>query len=354
MLTCNVKPDGMRNIFSSQRLMGLVLWLCTALLAVVLVFVTFVPEAFSGGHDQFCSATSETAFTACGKDAEDDLYISRAICINISNNGARKRCLRDADSAFEEAQDECEDQLDAREEVCDLIGQARYEPDFDPDNFVDPDDIGGAVEPNPYLPLVVGNQWVYEGGGEIVTVTVLDKTKLIDGVTCRVVNDVVEEMDDDGEPGNLVEDTDDWFAQHVNGDVHYCGELARDFEYPEGDDPEEAELVTIDGSFKAGRDGAKSGLLVPAMPVVGQGYRQEWALGDAEDVVEVISVTGTASSPFASCTNECLVTRDFSPLDPGSEENKYYAEDVGLILEIDLESGERLELVNFENVELPE
>ena len=69
MLTCNAKPDGMRNIFSSQRLMGLVLWLCTALLAVVLVFVTFVPEAFSGGHDQFCSATSETAFTACGKDA---------------------------------------------------------------------------------------------------------------------------------------------------------------------------------------------------------------------------------------------------------------------------------------------
>lgn len=356
MLTCNARPYGMRKRLSSQRLMRLVLWLCTALLAVVLVFMTFVPEAFSSDHDQFCSATSETALTACGKDAEDDFYIVQAICINISNNGARKHCLKAADAGFEEANDECDDQFGAREEVCDLIGQARYEPDFHPANFEHPDDIGNTVVPNPYFPLVVWNQWVYEGGGERVTVVVTDKTKLIDGVTCRVVNDVVRELDEDGEEGPVIEDTDDWYAQDLDGNVHYCGENAKDFEVFEGDDPKDPELVSIDGSFKAGLDGAKSGILVRADPTEGEGYRQEWALGDAEDVVEVLSITaGSDTDPILSvyCMDNCLQTRDFTPLEPGSEENKYYAPGVGPILEIDPESGARLELVDFGNFPPP-
>lgn len=44
--------------------------------------------------------------------------------------------------------------------------------------------------------------------------TVLSKTKLIEGVTCIVVNDKVSEN------GFLVEDTDDWFAQARDGDVY--------------------------------------------------------------------------------------------------------------------------------------
>ena len=91
--------------------------------------------------------------------------------------------------------DECNEVFDARLELCDALEDAVHEPEFGPEfagNFVNPLLIGNGVAPNPYLPLVQGNQWVYEGGGEIVTVTVLDKTKLIDGVTCRVVNDVVE------------------------------------------------------------------------------------------------------------------------------------------------------------------
>ncbi len=348
MLTYNARSYGSRNQALSLRLMGLFLWLATALLALLLAVAVFAQDARSADHDQFCSATSETAFTACGKDVEDDFYIAQAICINISNNGARNKCLKGADAGLEEARGDCDDQFDAREEVCDLIGQARYEPDFSSANFVDPDDIdiGGDVAPNPYFPLIPGTTWVYEGDGEQVTVIVTEKTKLIDGVTCRVVNDVVRELDD-GEPGNLIEDTDDWYAQDHDGNVHYCGENAKDYEYFDGDDPEEAELVEIDGSFKAGLDGAKSGILVLAAPQAGDAYRQEFALGDAEDVVEVISTTGTESTPAASCTGTCVVTRDFSPLDPGPEENKYYAPGVGPFLEIDLESGERLELVEF-------
>ena len=73
---------------------------------------------------------------------------------------------------------------------------------------------------------------------------------------------------------------------------------------------------------------------------------REFAIGEAEDVAEVISTTGTESVPVASCNNTCLVTRDFAPLDPGVNENKYYAPGIGLILEIDAE-GNRVELTEF-------
>jgi hypothetical protein len=169
-------------------------------------------------------------------------------------------------------------------------------------------------------------------------VTVTHKTKLIAGVTCRVVRDVVQEED------GAKEETDDWFAQDRDGNVWYCGEQSKDFETFEGDDPEQPELVSIEGSFKAGRDGAKPGIIMLADPQVGKAYRQEFALGEAEDVAEVVSITGTEAVPAASCTDNCLVTRDANLLEPGANEFKYYAPNVGLILEIGTE-GERNELV---------
>ena len=102
----------------------------------------------------------------------------------------------------------------------------------------------------------------------------------------------------------------------------------------------------IDGSFKVGRDGAKGGILVLANPAVGDAYRQEVALGDAEDAVEVLSLAGDETSEFVDCENSCLVTRDFTPLEPEAEENKYYLPGIGLILEVD-DEGNRTELVDF-------
>ncbi len=185
----------------------------------------------------------------------------------------------------------------------------------------------------------------------------LDETKLIDGVTCIVVNDVV------AEDGELIEDTDDWFAQHVDGTVHYCGEIARDFETFDGDDPEEPELVSIDGSFKAGRDGDKSGILFPGTPTVGDTYRQEWSASNAEDVATVISTSyGFGNDPdldeFAPedlvellCDDDCVVTADFTPIEPDVLEYKYYAAGIGLFLEVKPEDGEVAQLVdcNFDS-----
>ena len=136
---------------------------------------------------------------------------------------------------------------------------------------------------NPYFPLKVGNRWVYEGGDETITVEVLRATKLIEGVTCIVVNDLVEE------DGVKIEDTDDWYAQREDTrDVWYVGEIVKNFETFDGDRPDEPELVDIDGSWKTGRDGAKPGILIEANPEPGNAYRQEISLGEAEDVAEVL------------------------------------------------------------------
>ena len=216
---------------------------------------------------------------------------------------------------------------------------------------------------NPYFPLKVGNRWVYEGGDETITVEVLRATKLIEGVTCIVVNDLVEE------DGVKIEDTDDWYAQREDTrDMWYVGEIAKNFETFDGDRPDEPELVDIDGSWKTGRDGAKPGILIEANPEPGNAYRQEISLGEAEDVAEVLSNTyfygkpPTEDSPsldfgvpealanaLCSEADPCVVTRDFTALEPGVEERKYYAPWIGVFLEVDLETGDIVQLVECSN-----
>lgn len=306
-----------------------------------------------GAHAQAigCSAATNAASLACNFAAKDDLFAARAICMDSPDDDLAT-CLDNADSDYRDVLEECSGIHEAQVEVCDLTDDAAHTPEFGSDfaaNFVDPLAIGVTVEPNPWFPLVQGNQWTYEGSfeedGEIVTetivVTVLNETKLIDGITCLVVRDVVE-VD-----GELLEDTDDWFAQDLDGNVWYCGEEVKDYEWFDGDEPPLPELVSDDGSFKAGRDGDKGGVLLPFAPIVGDIFRQELSVGNAEDVIEILATDGDESAVAAACNALCLLTRDFSPLDPESQENKYYAPGTGLILEIDLETGDRVELVDF-------
>jgi hypothetical protein len=307
------------------------------LVGAAAALVWIVPDALAGP----CTNTATAALRACRAEVVDDFQIARGVCINLSDAAERSECLEEAGVERQEARALCREQRGARLDLCEALGEARYDPGFEPADFVDPLAIGGAVAPNPYFPLIPGTRWVYEGGDETVTVTVTDKTKLIEGVTCLVVNDLVEE------DGVAIEDTDDWYAQDLDGNVWYCGEIARNFEVFEGDVPEEAELVDIDGSWKAGRDGAQPGIIMLALPQVGDVYRQEVALGEAEDAARVIGTTCSATVPAASCDGDCVVTRDFTPLEPDANERKLYAPGIGLILERDLESGDRVELVEF-------
>lgn len=276
-----------------------------------------------------CSQTAKAAKRACKYEARDDFWIAMGKCRNLSAADDRRECESEAGEDLRAGRGECQEQYRARQELCRALGGGPYDPDIDPANFLDPSEI--AADPNPLLPLVPGMEWVYEGGDETITVTVTDRTREILGVECVVVRDVVEE------DGEVLEDTDDYLTQDVDGNVWYFGELSLTFE--------DGELVDIEGSWVAGVDGAKPGILMKAAPAVGDVYRQEFALGDAEDYGEVIDVTGSESVPAASCSGDCAIIRDSSALEPGMAEDKYYAPDIGLILEVDVETGARVELV---------
>lgn len=311
--------------------------------AVVLVFLVISTSSFAkanddmytddNGHGHFCNNTITAALRACNHEVKDDFWIALGNCNNLSDADARKECEKESMVNRQEGKNECRLQYIARREVCELLGEAPYDPQIDPENFVDPTEIGSTVAINPYFPLVPGTTWIYEGGDEIITVTVTENTKEILGVTVAVVHDVVEE------DGEVIEDTYDWYAQDINRNVWYFGEIAQEFI--------DGELVGIEGSWKAGVDGAKAGILVKSEPQVGDVYRQEFALGEAEDLAEVVSLNGSTVVPAASCNNDCMVTRDFTPLEPDVMENKYYVHGIGVILEVDLETGERVELVGF-------
>ena len=311
------------------------------------------PGALAMEHG--CAASARSLFLACGYDVAEGYLGGLAICIDTNDTTSADACVADVGSAREEDTEECGEVLEARLEVCektdDAIHDAPFGEDF-ADNFVDPREIGSTIDPNPWLPLIPGNFWVYEASGtdedgepveETITVRVTSGVKMIEGVPCLVVNDTVDE------DGEVIEDTDDWFAQDADGNVWYCGEISKNHETFDGDEPEIPELVDLEGSWKSGRDGGEAGMLLPFAPVVGTTIRQEVLFSDAEDVIDIESLEGTETSAAASCTGTCLVTRDYTPLEPGELENKYYVAGIGLIVETKPGTDERLELVEYGN-----
>ena len=302
-----------------------------------------------GGRGGFCSQTAHALFRSCRFEAQDDLYKERAICLNVVDNAKRTQCRADTTTAFNESRQLCNARRTARLEACKVLGEDRYEPNFDPALFDDPKH---PTHPNPYFPLTVGNRWEYAGESEAVAIEVLNATKLIDGVTCLVVRDQVS---NDGE---IVEDTDDWFAQAKSGEVFYCGEAVKDLESFAGDNPRVPEIVSRDGSFKHGRDGDKGGIAFLGSPIPGKVYRQEFSVNNAEDIAEVVSTTyGFGSNPTLDkfvpqqlarllCSGDCVVTKEYTPREPGIVAYKYYARGIGFFLEVKPDTGTPIQLVN--------
>jgi hypothetical protein len=289
--------------------------------------------ASTGFAADYCTQTAQAMFVACRHEVLDDYWVAVGKCRNVIDAQDRARCYRDAKATRHEEKALCKEQRVARRDACAVLGEDRYDPLIDPAQFVDPTLIGTSVTPNPYFPLIPGRSWVYQNGTETVTVTVTGETKVLLGVTCAVIHDLATDS------GEIIEDTKDWYAQDVDGNVWYFGEISQQFE--------NGELVSLEGSWTAGVEGAKPGIIMPAAPQVGDTYRQEFALGDAEDLAEILSLTGSETVPAESCGGDCLVTRDFTPLVPDLVEHKYFKPGVGQILAVDLETGEREELVSW-------
>ncbi len=288
------------------------------------------PAAVSG--EGACSSATHAQFLSCRADVQDDFFELQALCFNFGDADERAECFSEAETDRLDGLEECDDIEEAHEALCEIFGEDPYDPDLDDITFVSLDDI--AANPNPYFPLVVGNTWVYESEEETITVTVLDETREIEGIQAVVVQDVV--MED----GELIEDTHDWYAQDEDGNVWYMGELAINYE--------DGELSDIDGSWEAGEEGGKAGILFRAMPVVGEVLRQEYLIGEAEDIGQTISLESDESTDSGfECNGGCLETLEWTPLEPDSQETKVYLPGTGLILEVDLEEGVRVELVEF-------
>jgi len=203
-----------------------------------------------------------------------------------------------------------------------------YLPAIDPSKFTN-------IVDNEFFPLTPGTKTVYEAttdnGLEHTEVTVLNETKVVMGVTCVVVRDTVS-VD-----GVVTEDTYDWYAQDDEGNVWYMGEDTK--EYDNG------VVVSTAGSWEAGIDGAMPGIVMLADPQVGLSYRQEYYKGEAEDMAQVVSLNESAVVEYGSFQN-LLMTSEWSPLEPGLVEHKYYAEGIGVVLELTVKGGsERVELV---------
>lgn len=318
-------------------------------LASALVTVFAFTGTSEAQRDRFCSQTAKTLFAACKASVTDDNLVKKAICTNIADKEQREGCLDELKAEGKEAAQLCQKQRDGRFDACESLGEGRYDPNLDPALFDDPKN---PTRPNPYFPLTVGNRWEYRGGNEVNTLEVRDETKLIAGVGCIIVRDKVFKNND------LAENTDDWFCQAKDGNVWYFGEEVKNFESFDGDNPRNPELVKIDGSFKAGRDGDKPGVIFQASPAVGQVYLEEFSLGNAEDVTEILSTSykfGNNSeldqlvpqqlAELLCFAGDCVVTKNFSLLEPGVFARKYYARGIGSFLEVESE-GDVIQLTS--------
>jgi len=184
---------------------------------------------------------------------------------------------------------------------------------------VNPADFVAVID-NPYYPLTPGKVFRYEGesadGHETNIVTVTSQTYSILGVACTVVEDTVLVN------GDLTEATTDWFAQDKDGTVWYMGEASRSFE--------DGRLVSTEGSWEAGKRGALPGVIMFGDPQPDGPYRQEFESGVAEDRGQITRTDAKVTVPFGTFTH-CIETEEWSDLEPGIVEYKFYAKNVGVV-----------------------
>lgn len=209
---------------------------------------------------------------------------------------------------------------------------------------IDPADFVAVVD-NPYFPLRPGETYHYVGTSKeanetetfFITSTVTCDTKLILGVTTTVVH--VIETD---EEGTVLEDTFDWYAQDVEGNVWYFGEFTTAFDNGSS---------STAGSWEAGIDGAKPGIVMWADPYahLGETYYQEYFPGEAEDQAKVIPSKRSVKVAYGMF-HKTLGTEEFTALEPDVLERKFYAEGIGMVLAQSAKGGkekEREELVDI-------
>lgn len=299
----------------------------TGVLAILCTAGSAAPALAPQGQRP-CERSNAALRLASRERAEADYWL-RVSRVLHDAGGIKFSDLRDAWSDRGAALKLADDVFQARETACAMFGHEVHAPDVAPGNFT-------THATNVYLPLEPGRVLVREKqtdeGLERIESSVAEGTVEIGGIECLVIQER-ETID-----GVLVEYTDNWVAQHADGSIWYFGELAQAFEG--------GILDSLDGSWRYGSQGAMPGVLMPATPLLGAAYRQEFRLGVAEDVAQVVRLDETVTVP-AGTFHHCVVIAEWDPLEPFEYLLTFIAPNVGMVLEIDTRTGERSELVEI-------
>lgn len=191
---------------------------------------------------------------------------------------------------------------------------------------------------NPWFPLRAGSVYRYVGvkdgepTHEVMTVTHL--TRVIDGARCVAVWDLLFVR------GRLEERTTDYYTQDARGNVWYFGEQTAELDA-------RGRVKDTSGSWMAGVRGGRPGIIMFAHPRPGLSARQEYLKGEADDHFAVLSMREAVSVPYGSFRG-AMLTKEWTPLEPGVLDHKYYVRGIGTVLENTVKGGvERNELVSF-------
>jgi hypothetical protein len=204
----------------------------------------------------------------------------------------------------------------------------------DPSNFTDP-------KPNPYFPLEPGTVSIYRGTEDnerlLERLTITNDTKVIQGVTTTVVHDIIWAN------GRLAEKTTDWYAPDNDGDVWYFGEATAVYD-------EQGHVITTEGSWEAGVNGAFAGTIMPADPHPTDAYRQEIYRGHAEDQAWIVQRHARVRVPYGRF-DQVVQSFEWTRLEPHVMAAKLYAPGLGIVREFDVVGGtELLELVKVRSI----
>jgi hypothetical protein len=198
-----------------------------------------------------------------------------------------------------------------------------------------PDQFARRID-NPWFPLIPGTRLTYRGVKDgrpaIDVMTVTARTQIVAGITATVVTDRLFEK------GRLAERTTDFYAQDRHGNVWYLGEDTATLD-------RHGRVMSREGSWRAGVNGARAGIFMPAHPKVGFSARQEFYAGHAEDQFTIAGLAARVKTP-AAASGHALLSVETTALEPGVVDHKLYVRGIGTTDEKTVKGGnEHLTLI---------
>jgi hypothetical protein len=171
---------------------------------------------------------------------------------------------------------------------------------------------------NHWYPLAPGTTLTYRGVKDRKladrAVAVTDRTIVIAGVTCVVVEDKLFFA---GEPA---ERNFDYYAQDRQGNVWSFGEDAQEIE--------SGQVVATEG-WRAGLDGALPSLVMEAAPAVGDAFANDYT----KDHFAVVSLAESVKVPYGAFT-DALLTKEWAPIEREVLTHKYYVRGIGEVRDV--------------------